>query len=260
MRITVRWAGGSVGDRAPSRPQRLALLARATSAERLQWPGSARQWPGEGVVRRPRKRSGATAGSSSSAASEAKGTVRASRAPRVLALLTRIQTIHVFSDERPSKRSMPWMHPEPRLLHDLLGDRAALHVALRDGEHGGVVARDERLERLLVAGAQPGEQLRLGGASVAALELDLGHGLPNLPAGHARSPLRGGDEHEHAPWCSAATSAATASASRPASASRLLELAVRGGVDAADAVGVARDQVAVGVAEAAAALRPAPGA
>ena len=59
----------------------------------------------------PRKRSGSTAGSSSSGASAANGTLRASRAPRVLAWLTRIERIHVFSDERPSKRSRPLITP-----------------------------------------------------------------------------------------------------------------------------------------------------
>ena len=44
-------------------------------------------------------------------ASDAKGTERASRAPRVLAMLTTMRRIQVRSDERPSKRSMPLRTP-----------------------------------------------------------------------------------------------------------------------------------------------------
>ena len=45
-------------------------------------------------------------------------------------------------------------HAEPGLLHDLLGHRSRLHVGSRHSHHGGVVARDERLEGLFVTGAQ----------------------------------------------------------------------------------------------------------
>ena len=64
--------------------------------------GGDRQWPGY-VSPRPRKRSGSTAGSAG--ASEANGTVRLSRTPRVLALLTTMAMRNVFREERPSKRS-----------------------------------------------------------------------------------------------------------------------------------------------------------
>jgi hypothetical protein len=44
---------------------------------------------------------------SSSRASDEKGTVRASRWPRVLARLVRMRNSHVLSAARPSKRSRP---------------------------------------------------------------------------------------------------------------------------------------------------------
>ena len=69
---------------------------------------NARQWPGYASPL-PRKRSRGTAGSSPSGASAVNGTVRASRTPRVFALLTRIEMIHVLIEERPSKRSSPWI-------------------------------------------------------------------------------------------------------------------------------------------------------
>jgi hypothetical protein len=43
--------------------------------------------------------------------SEENGTVRASRPPRVIAVLTRIRMIQVLREERPSKRSSPVRTP-----------------------------------------------------------------------------------------------------------------------------------------------------
>src|SRR3954452_17655836 len=47
---------------------------------------------------------------------------------------------------------------KPRLLHDVLGDRVGAHVRARHALEARVVARDEGHERLLVAGAQRGEE------------------------------------------------------------------------------------------------------
>jgi len=49
-------------------------------------------------------------------------------------------------------------------------------------EHGAVVARHERLEGLLVAGAQPRDELALIGGRLRALDAELRHPLSNLPA------------------------------------------------------------------------------
>ena len=96
--------------------------------------------------------------SASVAASAANGTVRRSRVPRVFARLTRIRRIQVFSEERPSKRSMPLSDREPRLLHDLLGDRAARRELPRQPQHRRAELIDERHERRLVPGAQSRRQ------------------------------------------------------------------------------------------------------
>src|SRR5262249_56033871 len=80
---------------------------------RRGWGGGG-GWEGQGPGQRSwsagRKRDGSTAGSgtASGRSSAEKGTVRPSRCPRVFAMLVRIRKIHVFSDERPSKRSIPF--------------------------------------------------------------------------------------------------------------------------------------------------------
>ena len=75
---------------------------------------------------------------------------------------------------------------EPGLLDDLLGDRPRVHVVPRDGEHRGVVAFDERLERALVSRAQAREELGfLRGRPV--LKSGLGH-RPTLTARCRSSP------------------------------------------------------------------------
>ena len=88
--------------------------------------------------------------------------LRASRSPRVRAMLATIRRIHVFRLERPSKRSEALEHAEPRLLHDLLRDRARAHVRERDPQHQRPVLVHERHERVLVAGAQTLQQRGVG--------------------------------------------------------------------------------------------------
>ena len=154
-----------------------AMIARvsATSVAVSGWAshrrGGSAQWWGARSWSAGRKRLGSTAWKSpeaSSPARVAKGTVRRSRIPRVLARLTRMRKIQVRSDERPSKRSRPAQHREPRLLHDLLGDRLAGHEAARQAQHRRALAIDELHECGLVAGAQALEQspVGLGGARV----------------------------------------------------------------------------------------------
>jgi hypothetical protein len=67
--------------------------------------------------------------------------------------------------------------PEPRLLHDLLGDVARLNVVARHRQHRAVVSLDERLEGLLVAGAQARQELGLlrGRGAPVLVFLDLAH-------------------------------------------------------------------------------------
>ncbi len=79
----------------------------ASSGSAVQSAGKARHPPGYRSPA-PRNRSGSTAGSSGS---EEYGTERDSLTPRVLAVLTRIRRIQVFSEDRPSKRSRPLMTP-----------------------------------------------------------------------------------------------------------------------------------------------------
>ena len=86
--------------------------------------------------------------------------VRRSRSPRVLARLTRIRKIQVFSDERPSKRSRPLSTAEPGLLHHLLGDRAARDVTAGQPQHRRVIAAGQLDERRLLSVAKPPDQLR----------------------------------------------------------------------------------------------------
>ena len=82
--------------------------------------------------------------------------------PTGRARLATIRRIQVFRDERPSKRSKPGEHAEPRLLHDLLRDRAARDVAERDPQHQRAVAVDERHERGLVPHPQARKEVRVG--------------------------------------------------------------------------------------------------
>ena len=144
---------------------------------------------------------------------------------------------------------------EPGLLHDLLRDRAVLHVGARHREHRAVEAGDERLERLLVAGAETFEQRGFGGGGVRALEGDLGHARRtyrrDMAAVHRTHAAVTSTSTR--PACTAATSAATGGV-EPGRGQSLRELVVRRDVDAPDAVLVGRDLVAVDVAEAAAAL------
>jgi hypothetical protein len=62
-------------------------------------------------IQRPlsKKRDESTVGSSGP--SDENGTLRESRPPLVIALLITIRNIHVFSDDRPSKRSRPRTTP-----------------------------------------------------------------------------------------------------------------------------------------------------
>src|SRR5262245_7931057 len=52
-------------------------------------------------------------------------------------------------------------HADPRVLHDLLGDRPAAHVELGNPQHGATVAADERREDRLVPGPEAVEQREL---------------------------------------------------------------------------------------------------
>ncbi len=85
-------------------------LASIRSSGAFQGGGTTAHPPGQRGAPAGRKWSAGTAGSSSSssrARSAEKGTVRASRTPRVRARLARMVKIHVFTDERPSNESMP---------------------------------------------------------------------------------------------------------------------------------------------------------
>ena len=75
---------------------------------------------------------------------------------------------------------------EPGVLDDLLRDRPRLHVVPRHGEHGRVVAFDERLERALVTRAQAREERALLGRR-PVLKSGLGH-RPTLTARDRASP------------------------------------------------------------------------
>jgi Methyltransferase domain len=58
-------------------------------------------------------------------------------------------------------------HGDPCLLDDLLGDRAALHVQLREPEHCAAVAADERREGDFVAGPECVDESKLIGEHLA---------------------------------------------------------------------------------------------
>ena len=57
----------------------------------------------------------------------------------------------------------PAQDGEPRLLHDLLGDRVRADVAARHAQHQAVVAPHELGERILVTGAKSVDQILIGG-------------------------------------------------------------------------------------------------
>ena len=142
--ITARCVAGRLSI-APS------ITCRVSSREQpLLGPVAAGdQWP----MRRGRSDPASTAGSELAPEDE-NGIVRPSRSARVFARLARMRKIQVLSDERPSKRSMPFEHGEPGLLHDLLGDRAARDVHLSHAQERALVHADELLEDALVARAQ----------------------------------------------------------------------------------------------------------
>ena len=98
--MTARCVGGRASiaslDHLARFPSQQPLLRKAA---RRCGPVPGHAWPS------PWKRSASTAGSSAS--SDEKGSERPSRMPRVFARFVRMRKIHVFSEERPSKRSIP---------------------------------------------------------------------------------------------------------------------------------------------------------
>src|SRR5262249_47634191 len=106
---TARWEGGS---RSSSRriTSIVSAASRRASGTPAQLEGGTAQCPGKRSPS-PRKRSGGTVASLRSSPRDAKGTLRASRPPRVLAVLVTIRKSHVFSDDRPSNRSIPLRTP-----------------------------------------------------------------------------------------------------------------------------------------------------
>ena len=125
------------------------------------------------------------------------GRERGERHAARLARAARLRDVRDDPDDPGAQRRaaleavQPLEDAEPRLLHDLLGDGARLHVAARDREHRPVVALDERLERALVAGAQAGEQLGLLGGDEADSGLCVRghHGAPCEPIGAGPSSM-----------------------------------------------------------------------
>src|SRR4051812_6516014 len=108
--MTARCMGGSVAM-ASSTTMRVSPERSRSSGRPSHDAGGADQAP---AVRPPSwNRAGSTEGSCSppSASSAENGTLRRSRTPLVLARLTRMRKIHVFRDERPSKRSIPLSTP-----------------------------------------------------------------------------------------------------------------------------------------------------
>lgn len=79
------------------------LVTAVSSACSGQATGAMAQWPGQLGWSGGKKRSAATAGSSS--VSDEKGRIRDSRTPRARATLTTMPRIHVGNDDRPSNRS-----------------------------------------------------------------------------------------------------------------------------------------------------------
>ena len=153
MRITRCWRSGSSAIASPTSAS-VSRASSRSSGSASQLDGNVFHPPGYGSPS-GRKRSGSTAGSNVARA----GTVRPSRSARLIARLVRMRKIHVFSEARPSKRCEAVEHAEPRLLHDLLGDRGAAHVAAGDAQHQGLVALDELDERGLVAALERREDL-----------------------------------------------------------------------------------------------------
>ena len=129
---------GSSSIAACDHAARVSPASSALLRSRAQLPAGARPVAGAARSSAARKRSGSTAGSSLRPARERgeRDAARLAHAAR-LARLARIRKIQVFSDERPSKRSRPLQHAEPRLLHDLLGDRAAGDVRHRRPQQRG---------------------------------------------------------------------------------------------------------------------------
>jgi hypothetical protein len=105
--MTVRCASGNAEMAAAMTP-RVSPASRPSSGVG-HGAGAIAQWPGKYSSSAGRKRSGSTDGPSvsSATASAEKGVLRRSRAPLRIATLVRMRKIHVLSEERPSKRSIP---------------------------------------------------------------------------------------------------------------------------------------------------------
>ena len=86
-------------------------------------------------------------------------TLLCSRTPVLIARLTRIRSSQVRNEERPAKPSIPRSTPI-QVSCTTSSATAALETYERgQAQHCGVMARDERHERLLLACAQPRDEL-----------------------------------------------------------------------------------------------------
>jgi hypothetical protein len=131
--ITSRWASGKV---AIVRWIRLCVsVARSCSSGPHACGADAQRSARLGSSVGSKNRSGSTAGgppASARAQASENGRLRRSRCPRVRARLISIREIHVFNDERNSKRRSPFEDVQPRVLRHLLGYRWIAHVAERE--------------------------------------------------------------------------------------------------------------------------------
>ncbi len=66
----------------------------------------------------------------------------------------RMRKIQVLRDERPSNAQIPWITPEPGVLHHLVRDGAIGDVEAGDAAEARVILVDEARERALVAATQ----------------------------------------------------------------------------------------------------------
>ena len=88
--------------------------------------------------------------------------LRRSFSPRVRARLATMRSSQVFKAAASFEAFEPVDDAEPRVPDDVLGDRARGYVGDRDPQHQRAVAVHERHERVLVAGAQTRQQVRVG--------------------------------------------------------------------------------------------------
>ena len=219
-------------DHARASRRRAAAPPAAREAAPTRRRDSARRPRGGNGRDRPRP-----PGCSPGLLSAENGRTRPSRCARVFAVLTRIRKTHVFSDERPSKRSSAAEHAQPGLLHDLLGDRARGDEDLRDAKQRRMPLAHEPGERLLVARAQRGDEL--GIAAAPPSERTYVSRTPVPGSNRCASPARGRSA-TRAPR-SGATFVSTRATSLPAPPGRREH--VRVGADLLDHLDLGRDPV-----------------